>query len=80
MGYLLKSAESSEILAGLRAVFAMIVAGSTNRQVGENLGISNRTVEAYRKNIMGKLGVKNPAQLVQYAHHANHSESIALHI
>ncbi len=43
---------SSDPLEGLtrreRKVFGMIVASSSNRKVGENLGISIRTVEVYR--------------------------------
>lgn len=56
-----------------REVFGLIVAGNTNRKVGESLGISVRTVEVYRKNIMSKLAVKNLAQLVQFAHDKLHN-------
>jgi PAS domain S-box-containing protein len=56
-----------------REVFRLVVAGDTNRKVGETLGISVRTVEVYRKNIMSKLGMKNLAQLVQFAHDQLHN-------
>jgi DNA-binding NarL/FixJ family response regulator len=54
-----------------REVFQLIVSGSPNRCVAEQLGISVRTIEVHRKNIMGKLGLKNVAQLMQFARHTN---------
>ena len=41
--------------------------GYTNRQIAETLYISIRTVESHRANIMGKLGIKNRIELVEYA-------------
>ena len=37
-----------------REVFQLILAGNTNRKIGEQLGISYRTVEVHRRNTMAK--------------------------
>jgi FixJ family two-component response regulator len=50
-----------------RAVLAEIVAGASNKEAGRTLGISPRTVEVHRANIMEKLGAKNAADLVRIA-------------
>jgi DNA-binding NarL/FixJ family response regulator len=48
-------------------VLKLIVEGYTNRQIGDELGISVRTVEGHRANIYGKLGLRNRVELVRYA-------------
>jgi DNA-binding NarL/FixJ family response regulator len=48
-------------------VFREVIQGYTNRQVGERLFISPRTVQTHLSNIMGKLKVENRAQLVRLA-------------
>lgn len=48
-------------------VLDRIVAGRINKQVGADLGISIKTVEAHRANIMEKLKVNRAANLVQVA-------------
>jgi RNA polymerase sigma factor (sigma-70 family) len=50
-----------------REVLALIVAGKTNRDIGEALGISVKTVEAHRARLMEKLEVGSLAELVQAA-------------
>jgi len=45
-------------------VLTLILAGSTNREAGETLGISPRTVEFHRANIMLKSGARNLAELM----------------
>jgi PAS domain S-box-containing protein len=47
-----------------RATLIEIVNGASNKEVARALGISPRTVEFHRANIMRKLGVGNLAQLV----------------
>lgn len=46
-----------------REVLELIVNGYRNKQIADCLGISVRTVEVHRRNIMDKLGVKTQAQL-----------------
>jgi two-component system response regulator NreC len=48
-------------------VLKLIVQGYTNRQIGEVLSISVRTVEGHRSNLSGKLGVSSRVELVRYA-------------
>ena len=48
-------------------VLKLIVQGYTNRQIGEELTISVRTVEGHRANLSAKLGLKNRVELVRYA-------------
>lgn len=48
-------------------VLRLIAQGHTNRQAAEILGISVRTVESHRANILAKLGVRGRVELVRYA-------------
>ena len=48
-------------------ILKLIVDGYTNRQMGDELGISIRTVEGHRANIYGKLGLHSRVELVRYA-------------
>jgi DNA-binding CsgD family transcriptional regulator len=48
-----------------QAVLARIVAGSTSREAAQRLGISPRTIEFHRANILQKLGAKNTADLLR---------------
>jgi DNA-binding CsgD family transcriptional regulator len=48
-----------------RAALAQIVRGASNKEVARTLGISPRTVEFHRANVMRKLGAKNVADLVR---------------
>ena len=47
-----------------RQIAEMIVEGLTNREIGERLVISMRTVEVHRSRIFEKMGVKNAIELV----------------
>ena len=48
-------------------VLRYIVQGYTNRQIGEELNISVRTVEGHRASLCGKLGLQSRVDLVRYA-------------
>jgi len=48
-------------------VLKLIVEGYTNRQIGQELNISIRTVEGHRANISDKLGLHSRVELVRYA-------------
>lgn len=50
-----------------REVCSFLVAGYTNAEVAEALGISKRTVETHRAAIMAKIGLRSRAELVQFA-------------
>ncbi|HZZ92680.1 MAG TPA: response regulator [Usitatibacter sp.] len=55
----------SQLTQREREVMDQVVAGRTNREIGEGLAISVKTVEAHRARIMDKLGVDSVAELVQ---------------
>lgn len=48
-------------------IITLIAEGYTNTQIAEMIFLSTHTVNTHRKNIMGKLGVKNTAGIVMYA-------------
>jgi FixJ family two-component response regulator len=48
-----------------REVFHCVAVGEMSKVIAENLGISVRTVEVHRSQIMKKLGVRTVAQLVR---------------
>jgi FixJ family two-component response regulator len=48
-----------------REVLEQFTAGASNKEAGRQLGISPRTIEDHRANIMKKLGAKNAADLVR---------------
>ncbi len=48
-------------------VLRLVAEGRTNRQIAEMLRVSTRTVESHRANVMDKLSLSRPAQLVRYA-------------
>ena len=48
-----------------REVLDLFSSGNTNKEAGRQLGISPRTIEYHRANIMKKLGAKNATDLVR---------------
>ena len=52
-------------------VLKLICSGCSNSEIAEKLGISLRTVEGHRSNLINRTGVKNSIQLVLYAHKNN---------
>ena len=48
-----------------REVFDHVAAGQMNKAIAQDLGISERTVEVHRSQVMKKLGVRTLAQLVR---------------
>src|SRR5260370_4739962 len=48
-----------------REVLEQFTAGASNKEAGRQLGISPRTIEEHRANIMKKLGARNAADLVR---------------
>jgi two-component system, NarL family, response regulator NreC len=52
-------------------VLRLLAKGNTNRQIAELLGLSVRTVENHRANLMGKLGLESRVELVNFAEEHN---------
>jgi two-component system, NarL family, nitrate/nitrite response regulator NarL len=50
-----------------RDILSLIVAGRSNREIAEALGITSATAETHRKNLKKKLGIATTAGLVRYA-------------
>ncbi len=50
-----------------REVTRLVACGMSSRLIGESLGISNKTVDNHRTNIMNKLRIHTTAELVRYA-------------
>jgi DNA-binding CsgD family transcriptional regulator len=48
-----------------RVALGQIVTGASSKEAARRLGISPRTVDFYRANVMRKLGAKNAADLVR---------------
>ncbi|SKA02230.1 two component transcriptional regulator, LuxR family [Trichlorobacter thiogenes] len=48
-------------------VIRLVACGMSSRLIGESLGISNKTVDNHRTNIMNKLRIHTTAELVRYA-------------
>lgn len=48
-------------------ILKLIAAGMSNKEIGEKLFISHRTVDTHRTNLMKKLEVNNIAGLIRYA-------------
>ena len=47
-------------------VLDLLIQGLINRDIGRDLGISARTVEVHRTNLMRKLGLKSRTELDQF--------------
>jgi DNA-binding NarL/FixJ family response regulator len=48
-------------------ILVQVASGKTNREVGEILFISIKTVETHKTHVMEKLGLRNTAEMVKYA-------------
>jgi two-component system, LuxR family, response regulator FixJ len=59
------ASRSPALSAREREVMGLVVDGLDNKQVGEQLGISPRTVEVHKARLMAKLGARNLADLIR---------------
>src|SRR5262249_34399951 len=50
-----------------RQVFAHLISGQLNKQIGFDLGISERTVKVHRHQVLEKMGADSVADLVRVA-------------
>lgn len=63
-----KPPRAVDVLTGReREILVHVAEGKTNREIGTQLGISTRTVEAHRDSLMRKLGVRTVAGLTRLA-------------
>jgi len=62
-----KEKSSTHLTPRETEVLRFIAQGYSNRQIGESLKLSTRTVESHRANVMAKLGLSSRIDLVRYA-------------
>jgi FixJ family two-component response regulator len=53
-----------------RQVFELVIRGQTNKQVGNALGATERTIKAHRHKVMEKMQARSLAELVSLAERA----------
>jgi FixJ family two-component response regulator len=51
-----------------REVLGHVVAGRLNKQIGQRLGVTEKTIKVHRGQVMKKMGVASLAELVRMAH------------
>jgi DNA-binding NarL/FixJ family response regulator len=61
------STEVNPLTQRERVVLQLISEGKSNKEVGAHLGMSVKTAEAHRRNIMLKLDIHETAGLVRHA-------------
>lgn len=62
-----RSARKTSLTNREKQVLQLIASGCTNRIIAADLGISIKTVDNHRTNLMNKLGLHSTAELVRYA-------------
>jgi DNA-binding NarL/FixJ family response regulator len=62
-----RSARLETLTAREREVLKGIAGGGTSKEIARQLGLSPRTVESYRENLMGKLEIRTVAGLTRFA-------------
>jgi FixJ family two-component response regulator len=60
---------AAELTPRERSVLELVVLGRMNKQIAHDLGTSERTIKAHRRQVMFKMGVKTLAELVSIAEH-----------
>ena len=63
----IKKGHGSELTSRETLVFEQIVTGQSNRQIAERLGVSVKTVDHHRSNLMAKLNAHSRPQLIHAA-------------
>lgn len=65
--YIKTSKLVDELTEREKEIIKLLAEGMTNKQIGETLFISPRTVDSHRTNLMKKLGLHNVASLIRFA-------------
>jgi len=58
-----------------RQVLAGVARGLINKEIGDNLGVAERTVKLHRSNLSAKLGLRSPAEIALFARESGVSDS-----
>lgn len=64
---LIESAGKTDLTLREREVLGLVVQGMSNRDIGDRLGISAKTVDNHRSNLMRKINVHSVAELMSFA-------------
>ncbi|MEL6620806.1 MAG: response regulator transcription factor [Pseudomonadota bacterium] len=64
---LLETSQGSALTAREHQIVGLVVQGLNNREIGERLGVSTKTVDNHRTNLMRKVGVHSVAELLAFA-------------
>jgi DNA-binding NarL/FixJ family response regulator len=62
-----KKQEDTQLTAREKEIIRFIAVGDSSKEIARRLFLSISTVETHRANLMAKIGVRNIAQLIQYA-------------
>jgi DNA-binding NarL/FixJ family response regulator len=62
-----KKKDSTALTPRQKQILRLVAEGLTNREIAHHFGISVRTVEVHRFNLMRRLKVRNVAQLLRQA-------------
>jgi DNA-binding NarL/FixJ family response regulator len=62
-----EASAAGALTAREREVLIMVAQGQTNHAIAERLGLSRKTVDVHRTNLMRKLGLHDVTELVKYA-------------
>ena len=62
-----RAVQGSVLTAREREVLQLVAEGKTSAEIAEMLGVSIKTIETHRKQIMDKLGIRSIAGLTKYA-------------
>jgi DNA-binding NarL/FixJ family response regulator len=59
--------DATHLTAREKEIVAFVAAGDSSKEIAKKLFLSVSTIETHRANLMGKIGARNIAQLIQYA-------------
>lgn len=65
--FLDENPDSTELTARERQILSLVASGNSNKEIAERLGVSAKTVDNHRTNMMRKLDVHSVAELLSYA-------------
>lgn len=65
--YIKVSKITEELTEREKEIIKLLAEGMTNKQIGDELYISPRTVDSHRTNLMKKLNINNVASLIRFA-------------
>ena len=59
--------DDADLTSREREVLQLVAEGMSSKEIASALGVSTRTVESHRSNLMDKLGIHEVSGLVRYA-------------